>query len=126
MTNTARRCHNGIASAGGIATSERPDRHAQSLWRITGHCSVAQIDELVTALDLIADEHGRGNKTSPTFTLQAVKAASSGEWAQLTGRTAGFSRFPIMRIDAAAHPATTSQPSPEPTTACEAGRPGPG
>jgi hypothetical protein len=30
---------------------------------MTGHYSVAQIEELVAALDLIADEHGRANKT---------------------------------------------------------------
>jgi hypothetical protein len=32
-----------------------------------------QIDELVTALDLIADEHGRGNKTLQMLQLEAKK-----------------------------------------------------
>jgi integrase len=50
---------------------------ADILWHehrsITGHYSVAQIDELVTALDLIADEHGRGNKTLQMLQLEAKK-----------------------------------------------------
>jgi hypothetical protein len=37
------------------------------------HYSVVQIDELVTALDLIADEHGRGNKTLQMLQLEAKK-----------------------------------------------------
>jgi hypothetical protein len=37
------------------------------------HYSVAQIDELVAALDLIADEHGRANKTLQMLQLEAKK-----------------------------------------------------
>jgi hypothetical protein len=34
---------------------------------------VAQIDELVAALDLVADEHGRSNKTLQMLQLEATK-----------------------------------------------------
>ena len=40
---------------------------------MTGHYSVAQIEELVSALDLIADEHGRANKTLQMLQLEARK-----------------------------------------------------
>jgi hypothetical protein len=40
---------------------------------MTGHYSVAQIDELVATLDLIADEHGRTNKTLQMLQLEAKK-----------------------------------------------------
>ena len=50
---------------------------ADILWHehrsITGHYSVAQIDELVTALDLIADEYGRGIKSLEMLQLEARK-----------------------------------------------------
>jgi len=50
---------------------------ADILWHehrsITGHYSVAQIDELVTALDLISDEHGRGNKSLQMLQLEAKR-----------------------------------------------------
>jgi integrase len=45
----------------------RENTIADILWHehstMTGHYSVAQIDELVAALELIADGHGRANKT---------------------------------------------------------------
>jgi hypothetical protein len=40
---------------------------------MTGHYSVAQIAELVAALELIADEHGRTNKTLQMLQLEARK-----------------------------------------------------
>jgi hypothetical protein len=40
---------------------------------MTGHYSVAQIEELVSALDLIADEYGRTNKTLQMLQLEAKK-----------------------------------------------------
>jgi hypothetical protein len=39
----------------------------------SGHYSVAQIDELVAALELIADEQGRSNKTLQMLQLEATK-----------------------------------------------------
>lgn len=50
---------------------------ADVLWHehrsITAHYSVGQIEELVNALDLIADENGRGNKTLQMLQLEAKK-----------------------------------------------------
>lgn len=50
---------------------------ADLLWHehrnMTAHYSVGQIDELVAALDLIADESGRGNKTLHMLQLEAKK-----------------------------------------------------
>ena len=50
---------------------------ADILWHehrsITAHYSVGQIEELVSALDLIADEQGRGNKTLQMLQLEAKK-----------------------------------------------------
>ena len=55
----------------------RENTIADILWRehssMTGHYSVAQIDELVAALELIADEHGRANKTLQMLQLEAKK-----------------------------------------------------
>jgi SLT domain-containing protein len=45
---------------------------------MTGHYSVAQIDELVAALELIADEHGRANKTLQMLQLEAKKQVVAG------------------------------------------------
>ena len=65
--------HRRNATARGV----RESTVADILWHehrsITGHYSVAQIDELVTALDFIADEHGRGNKTLQMLQLEAKK-----------------------------------------------------
>ena len=51
----------------------RENTVADILWHehssMTGHYSVAQIDELVAALDLIADEQGRANKTLQVRTV---------------------------------------------------------
>ncbi len=53
----------------------RENTVADILWHehssMTGHHSVAQIEELVAALDLIADEHGRTNKTLQMLQLEA-------------------------------------------------------
>ena len=35
--------------------------------------SVAQTDELVAALELIADEHGSANQTLPMLQMEAMK-----------------------------------------------------
>jgi hypothetical protein len=43
------------------------------LLRMFASDSVAQIDELVAALDLIADEQGRANKTLQMLQLKAKK-----------------------------------------------------
>ena len=55
----------------------RENTVADILWHehssMTGHYSVAQIDELVAALDLIADEQGRANKTLQMLQLEAKK-----------------------------------------------------
>src|SRR5438105_3937331 len=55
----------------------RENTVADILWHehssMTGHYSVAQIDELVAALHLIADEHGRANKTLQMLQLEAKK-----------------------------------------------------
>ena len=40
---------------------------------MTGHYSVAQIHELVAALEAIADENGRANKTLQMLRLEAKK-----------------------------------------------------
>jgi hypothetical protein len=48
-------------------------RQREKTGAVTGHYSVAQIDELVAALDLIADEHGRANKTLQMLQLEAKK-----------------------------------------------------
>jgi hypothetical protein len=42
---------------------------------MTRHYSVAQIDELVAALDLVADENGKVNKTLQMLQLAARKQA---------------------------------------------------
>ena len=42
---------------------------------MTGHYSVAQIDELVAALNLIADESARPNKTLHMLQLENRKRA---------------------------------------------------
>jgi integrase len=53
----------------------RENTIADILWHehrsMTEHYSVAQIDELVAALDLIADENGRTNKTLQMLRLEA-------------------------------------------------------
>lgn len=41
---------------------------------MTGHYSVAQIPELVAALEAIADENGRSNKTLQMLRLEAKKS----------------------------------------------------
>ena len=41
---------------------------------MTGHYSVAQIQELVAALEAIADENGRANKTLQMLRLEAKKS----------------------------------------------------
>ncbi len=50
---------------------------ADLLWyehgSMTGHYSVAQIDKLVTALEAIADENGRHDKTLQMLRLEAIK-----------------------------------------------------
>ncbi len=55
----------------------RENTVADILWHehsgMTGHYSVAQIDELVAALDLIADEHRRANKTLQMLQLKTKK-----------------------------------------------------
>ena len=55
----------------------RENTIADVLWHehscMTGHYSVAQIDELVAALELTADEHGRANKTLQMLQLEAKK-----------------------------------------------------
>ena len=57
----------------------RENTIADILWHehstMTQHYSVAQIDELVAALELIADEHGRTNKTLQMLQLEAKKQA---------------------------------------------------
>ena len=57
----------------------RENTIADLLWHLhatmTGHYSVAQIDELVTSLDQIADESGRVNKTLQMLQLEAKKQA---------------------------------------------------
>jgi len=45
---------------------------------MTRHYSVAQIDELVAALELIADEPGRANKTRQMLQLEAKKQMVAG------------------------------------------------
>ena len=60
----------------------RENTIADILWHrhrsMTGHYSVAQIDELVTALELIADENGRVNKTLQMLRLEARKQVAVG------------------------------------------------
>ena len=50
---------------------------ADILWHehrsMTGHYSVAQIHELVAALESITDENGRANKTLQMLRLEAKK-----------------------------------------------------
>ncbi len=57
----------------------RENTIADLLWHLhatmTGHYSVAQIDELVASVDLIADENGRVNKTLQMLQLEARKQA---------------------------------------------------
>ena len=60
----------------------RENTVADILWHerssVTGHYSVAQIDELVAALELITDEHGRANKTLQILQLEAKKQVVAG------------------------------------------------
>ena len=60
----------------------RENTTADILWHehsiMTRHYSVAQIDELVGALELIADEHGRANKTLQMLQLEAKKQMVAG------------------------------------------------
>jgi integrase len=55
----------------------RENTVADILWHehrsMTGHYSVAQIHELVAALEAIADEQGRGNKSLQMLQLEAKK-----------------------------------------------------
>ena len=55
----------------------RENTVADFLWHehrsMTGHYSVAQIHELVAALEAIADENGRANKTLQMLRLEAKK-----------------------------------------------------
>jgi integrase len=57
----------------------RENTIADLLWHqhvtMTRHYSVAQIVELVAALDLIADENGRVNKTLQMLQLEAKRQA---------------------------------------------------
>jgi len=57
----------------------RENTIADILWHehrsMTSHYSVAQIDELVGSLELIADENGRVNKTLQMLQLEATKQA---------------------------------------------------
>jgi len=60
----------------------RENTIAHILWHeqssMTGHYSVAQIDELVAALELIGDEHGRSNKTLQMLQLEPKKQMVAG------------------------------------------------
>ena len=60
----------------------RDNTIADILWHehssMTGHYSVAQIDELVAALELIADEPGSANKTLQVLQLEAKKQVVAG------------------------------------------------
>src|SRR4029434_6409965 len=60
----------------------RENTIADILWHehssMTGHYSVAQIDELVAALELIADQLGRANKTLQILQLGAKKQVVAG------------------------------------------------
>jgi len=60
----------------------RENTIADILWQehpsMTGHYSVAQIDELVAALDLIADEPGRANKTLQMLQPGSEETGGSG------------------------------------------------
>jgi hypothetical protein len=60
----------------------RENTIADILWHenssMTGHYSVAQLDELVAALELIADEPGRANKTLQMLQLEAKKQVVAG------------------------------------------------
>jgi hypothetical protein len=60
----------------------RENTIADILWHehssMTGHYSVAQIDELVAALELIADEPGRANKTLQMLQLEAKEQVVAG------------------------------------------------
>jgi len=49
-----------------------------SLARAVRHCSVAQIDALVAALELIADEHGRANQTLQMLQFGTKKQVVAG------------------------------------------------
>jgi len=64
------------------ATNGRKNTIADIPWHehsgMTRHYSVAQIDELVAALELIADEPGRANKTRQMLQLEAKKQVVAG------------------------------------------------
>ena len=47
--------------------------HSDRMPEIVRVYSVAQVDELVAALEFIADEHGRANKTLQMLQLEAKK-----------------------------------------------------
>ena len=77
---TTQSCGFAVVEAVGMRLREanvRESTVSDILWHqhrtMTGHYSVAQIEELVSALDVIADEHGRANKTLQMLQLEARK-----------------------------------------------------
>jgi hypothetical protein len=71
---------------------------AHALWHehrsITRHYySVAQIDERVTALDLIVDEHGRGNKSLQMLQLEAKQRVQAESLKSLAPKQKGQAKM---------------------------------